>query len=49
MSAKSLKVTLNDELYTQLQDLAARNNISMAAQIRYLISQAVPGRPKLDP
>ncbi|MBD2683227.1 MULTISPECIES: ribbon-helix-helix protein, CopG family [Nostoc] len=41
-STTSIKipVTLNHDIYTKLQKLSAANGLSMAAQIRYLITQA---------
>ncbi|WP_167315571.1 hypothetical protein [Nostoc punctiforme] len=39
MKTKRLLITLNDELYHQLQALSAINGLSMAAQVRYFISQ----------
>ncbi|MCC5670109.1 hypothetical protein LC653_41540 [Nostoc sp. CHAB 5784] len=44
MASTKLPVTLNDELYQQLQSLASANGLSMAAQIRYLIAQATQGK-----
>lgn len=40
MASLKLPVTLSYDLYQKLQSLASANGISMAAQIRYLISQA---------
>ncbi|WP_414567689.1 hypothetical protein [Nostoc sp. CCY 9925] len=40
MASYKLPVTLTHDLYTKLQKLSAANGLSMAAQIRYLISQA---------
>ncbi|WP_322706236.1 hypothetical protein [Nostoc sp. DedQUE04] len=40
MKTKRLLITLNDELYRQLLNLANHNGLSMAAQVRYFISQS---------
>ena len=40
MASLKLPVTLSYDLYQKLQSLASANGISMAAQVRYLISQA---------
>lgn len=40
MASYKLPVTLTNDLYSKLQELSAANGLSMAAQIRYLISQA---------
>jgi hypothetical protein len=40
MKSPKLPVSLPHDLYQKLQSLASANGISMAAQVRYLISQA---------
>ncbi|WP_390849953.1 ribbon-helix-helix domain-containing protein [Nostoc spongiaeforme] len=46
MKSKRIPIALNDKLYSQLQVLANSHSISMAAQIRILISQAVSDNPR---
>lgn len=40
MANKKLPITLDEHIFNKLKKLADKNNISMAAQIRYLIAQA---------